>query len=164
MDTYGHLFPGQEADAVASVRELMVTRPAALQATGTYDTQRTPTDEIAVSKAQRKAQHTWCELASGRVAIGCDAETSETEPPTDLNALPVEDLCDDLHAVASPCSTTPGWNRTSNLRIRRRNWTLWKWRQTRDFSANRQIAKCSETPRNAPNGCRTTGCASLTRC
>ena len=38
MDTYGHLFPGQEADAVGRLREMLVDHrsdPDALRATGT---------------------------------------------------------------------------------------------------------------------------------
>ena len=37
MDTYGHLFPGQEADAVGRMREMLVDPPEALRATGTDD-------------------------------------------------------------------------------------------------------------------------------
>ena len=36
MDTYGHLFPGQEADAVARLRDMMATnQPETMQAIGT---------------------------------------------------------------------------------------------------------------------------------
>ncbi|MFQ5735052.1 MAG: tyrosine-type recombinase/integrase, partial [Planctomycetaceae bacterium] len=48
MDTYGHLFPGQEADAVAQMRPMMIDPPEALNATGTADA----TAETA-NKAQR---------------------------------------------------------------------------------------------------------------
>jgi integrase len=37
MDTYGHLFPGQEADAVARMRDMVIGPPIARQATGTND-------------------------------------------------------------------------------------------------------------------------------
>ena len=40
MDTYGHLFPGQEADAVSRLRQMLAddpTPPDALRATGTDD-------------------------------------------------------------------------------------------------------------------------------
>ena len=38
MDTYGHLFPGQEADAVARLRYMMTTdQPEVMRATGTDD-------------------------------------------------------------------------------------------------------------------------------
>ena len=38
MDTYGHLFPGQEADTVARLPNLLSDPlPEAMQATGTYD-------------------------------------------------------------------------------------------------------------------------------
>ncbi len=37
MDTYGHLFPGQEADAVARMRDILTAPTEALRATGTDD-------------------------------------------------------------------------------------------------------------------------------
>jgi hypothetical protein len=37
MDTYGHLFPGQEAETVARLPEMFFDTPQANQATGTYD-------------------------------------------------------------------------------------------------------------------------------
>jgi hypothetical protein len=37
MDTYGHLFPGQEADTVARLPGMMGNGPEALRATGTCD-------------------------------------------------------------------------------------------------------------------------------
>ena len=35
MDTYGHLFPGHEADAIQQMRQMLVDLPEALLATGT---------------------------------------------------------------------------------------------------------------------------------
>ncbi len=35
MDTYGHLFPGQEAETVARLAPMMGDKPTALRATGT---------------------------------------------------------------------------------------------------------------------------------
>jgi len=43
MDTYGHLFPGQEADAIAGMRVMLTGPPTILRATGT--------DDEAVTKA-----------------------------------------------------------------------------------------------------------------
>lgn len=37
MDTYGHLFPGQEADTVANSPNMIGNGPEALQMTGTTD-------------------------------------------------------------------------------------------------------------------------------
>ena len=48
MDTYGHLFPGQEADAVGRMREMFTDPPQALRATGT--------DDVAAD-SQKGAQH-----------------------------------------------------------------------------------------------------------
>ena len=38
MDTYGHLFPGQEAETVARLPNMLDDGPKAMRATGTYDT------------------------------------------------------------------------------------------------------------------------------
>ena len=48
MDTYGHLFPGQEADAVGRMREMLVAPPEAMRATGT---------DGAAADSARGAQH-----------------------------------------------------------------------------------------------------------
>jgi hypothetical protein len=53
MDTYGHLFPGQAADAVAGLREMLaVELPEAIRATGTDDL-AIHDPEGAQSQAQR---------------------------------------------------------------------------------------------------------------
>ena len=56
MDTYGHLFPGQEADTVARLPDMLAVEPAALQATGTDD-------QAALSATQRAAH---CAARRGR--------------------------------------------------------------------------------------------------
>ena len=54
MDTYGHLFPGQEAEAVARLPDLLSDpEPEAARATGTYD--QAPL-AVGKSRAQRKSQ------------------------------------------------------------------------------------------------------------
>jgi hypothetical protein len=55
MDTYGHLFPGQEVDAVAQMQTLLadpVTQPEVLRATGTDDL-RVDGQRTAQRQAQR---------------------------------------------------------------------------------------------------------------
>ena len=37
MDTYGHLFPGSESDAIERLQDVMATAPDILRATGTDD-------------------------------------------------------------------------------------------------------------------------------
>lgn len=49
IDTYGHLFPGQEAKAVARVEAKMPRHPRSIYETGT--------DNVAPVGAQRLAQH-----------------------------------------------------------------------------------------------------------
>jgi len=52
MDTYGHLFPGQEAETVARLPEMLRDGPEALQATGTCDAiVIAPTNGAAVGAA-----------------------------------------------------------------------------------------------------------------
>ena len=48
MDTYGHLFPGQEVAAVAGLRDVLSGPPKALRATGT--------DNIAVARPEGRAR------------------------------------------------------------------------------------------------------------
>jgi integrase len=56
MDTYGHLFPGQEADAVAQMRQMLVDPPEALRATGT-DNATADTSKGAQRQAQRAERY-----------------------------------------------------------------------------------------------------------
>jgi len=49
LDTYGHLFPGEEADAVTRLSDILGTAPESLQATGT--------DGHSSECAQQWAQH-----------------------------------------------------------------------------------------------------------
>ncbi len=64
MDTYGHLFPGQEADAVARMRQMLVDPPEALRATGT-DSAIGNTPKSAQRQAQRAGRETGRQDASG---------------------------------------------------------------------------------------------------
>lgn len=69
MDTYGHLFPGQEADAISRMRDTFKPPVAQLQATGTDDH-----DIKAKNSAQRQAQHTgFLNVHLG--AKGCEASS-----------------------------------------------------------------------------------------
>ncbi len=54
MDTYGHLFPGQEADTVARFPNLLSNPlPRVMQATGTYDQMPQPEPERSDGAARR---------------------------------------------------------------------------------------------------------------
>lgn len=66
MDTYGHLFPGQEANAVGRMRELLIAPPEALRGMGTDNaTADTP------NGAQRQGQRAGRESRQSG-ARGCD--------------------------------------------------------------------------------------------
>lgn len=66
MDTYGHLFPGQEADAVANMRQMLIDdSPQELRATGTDDN-----CQLGTRDAQRVAQRAECETARAWVRWG----------------------------------------------------------------------------------------------
>ena len=89
MATYGHLFPGQEADAVGRMRQMLVdhqTAPAALRATGTDNAAAdTPTG------AQHQAQQS--DRETGRVAAaGCDGRTEPSAQRESPKTLPMADL------------------------------------------------------------------------
>ncbi len=61
MDTYGHMFPGQEADTVARFPDMLSSGSKTLQATGTADLTAYPTNEPhgkSAAHAQRAGRET----------------------------------------------------------------------------------------------------------
>jgi hypothetical protein len=68
MDTYGHLFPGQEADAVARVADLMPKPAEPLAATGTHGRMSSGDRSGALQLAQQL----------GRDSVRRDASTGES--------------------------------------------------------------------------------------
>jgi hypothetical protein len=96
MDTYGHLCPGQEADAVARLHAMMDDPPAPLAATGT--------DDLTANGAQHRAQHSGRETWQA-VAMGCDQETERADASGDGSARPnvvrLANLGDDLRPDAT---------------------------------------------------------------
>jgi len=86
MDTYGHLFPGQEAETIARFPNMFSEEPEAMWATGTDD---------AVARSAAHAQQ------SGRDLVPDDATGYEDEEPaprngTSPNPLRVAGLCEDV--------------------------------------------------------------------
>ena len=93
MDAYGHLFPGQEADAIGRLQKMLVNPEAeTLRATGT-DNHAADSPEVAQRQAQRTGRETWRSAAKGKVkatykgsrlslcklrtlAMSCDATSS----------------------------------------------------------------------------------------
>jgi len=113
MDTYGHLFPGQEADAVAQMRHFLIAdQPEALRATGTDDAAAKAPNQRA-AYAQQLGRET---QQSG--ATSCDKGTTvvaQTESPKPLR---VADLGDGVRVDAKGNESTPSRIRTCDLRIR----------------------------------------------
>ncbi len=111
MDTYGHLFPGQEADAVGRMREMLIAPAKALRATGT--------DNAAAdipNGAQRQAQRAGRESGQSG-ARGCDDETNPTAQKKTPKPLQIADLSDDLRPHAKDRESSGGGTRTPDTRI-----------------------------------------------
>jgi len=80
MDTYGHLFPGQEADTVARFPQMLGDPPEALRATGTID--------AAASLGQHLGQHSNGETTHHTASSGKQANHSDAKPRRS-NPLPL---------------------------------------------------------------------------
>lgn len=103
MDTYGHLFPGQDAATVARLPTMLADdEPKALRATGTDGAAafRLPLENggFAPGLAQKSAAHA---QQSGRVLAPDDATRCDEEDPaprngTSPNPLRVSGLCEDV--------------------------------------------------------------------
>mgnify|MGYP002528190765 CR=1 FL=1 len=111
MDTYGHLFPGQEADTVARFPDMLNCEPTALLATGTDDAE-TITGWQSAAHAQRAGRES---RQSG--ARGCDAATNPTSQKKTPKPLRVADLGDDMRPDAKDCESSGGGTRTPDTRI-----------------------------------------------
>lgn len=114
MDTYGHLFPGSEADAVGKLADLLTgpPQPETMRATGTDHASAND-----AKSAQRQAQRAECFSALDG-AKACDSPAESCGDGDEHNALSIATLCDEVPSQATPSESTPGRNRTCNLRIR----------------------------------------------
>ena len=113
MDTYGHLFPGQEADAVARMRDVFaVDLPEAGRATGT-DNQPGKASCRALQLAQQSGRET---LPSA--ATPCDQHPSPTAQKNTPQPRQRADLGDDMRDGARHRQSAPSWTRTKNLLIK----------------------------------------------
>ena len=108
MDTYGHLFPGQEADAVARMREMPVAPPEALRATGT-DNAAADIKETAQRQAQRETRRTGVTRCGERTQPAVQKESPEL--------LQIVDLGERRRCDALPCESSGGGTRTPDTRI-----------------------------------------------
>jgi len=116
MDTYGHLFPGQEADAVAGMRDVLFTLPEALRATGTDNSGAEVLKIAQHEKSAALAQQLGCET----VRSGCDVVRTagnDRAPRETPKPLRDEDLCDVVRRDASKNESRPGRTRTRDQGI-----------------------------------------------
>jgi len=110
MDTYGHLFPGQEADAVGRLRDLLgVPLADALRATGTDDQLPKPAQRVAQQLGRVSVQ-------SG--ATACNSP-SQDAPPQKKSPKSVQfaDSGDETLGSATQCQSGQGRNRTADTGI-----------------------------------------------
>ncbi len=94
MDTYGHLFPGQEADTVARFPNLLSNPlPRVMQATGTYDQMPQPEPEGAAHvQAQRAGTGETRQTTAKHGDPAQRADEQEDDDNTRSNLLPVSTL------------------------------------------------------------------------
>jgi hypothetical protein len=110
MDTYGHLFPGQESEAVDRVRQMLVdhqSTPEILRATGTSDQAAG-----APYSAQRLAQQTTRETLRP-AASHCQQESDDRAQKKTPKPLRVADLVDSVRRNASSYTSSGGGTRTT---------------------------------------------------
>ena len=116
MDTYGHLFPGQEAETVARLPSMMGVQPEALRATGTDDGAAIDAMPSQPKSAQRVAQQ------SGRSSLQTDATACEL-PSTHgaekegRNLFPAAALCDSVQLFTTEGESSGAGTRTPDTRI-----------------------------------------------
>jgi len=116
MDTYGHMFPGVEADSVdalASMFNPTTEEPSILRMTGTEYARPKPAKggEVA-AHLQRAGCDTVRSSAAGR-----KTESAETEEDSRRNPLAVATLGDAVRPGAAPCESSPGGTRTPDQGI-----------------------------------------------
>jgi hypothetical protein len=111
MDTYGHLFPGQEIDAVSRMRDLMIGPTESLKATGTDDFSIKP-----LTKAQRQAQQSGRERQQSD-ATGCDDELVMSAQKKTPNPLRIAELGAVVRFDATDSKSSGGGTRTPDTRI-----------------------------------------------
>ena len=110
MDTYGHLFPGQEADTVARLPAMMGDDPEALRATGTDDAEIVHPE---VDYPQLYPQQLGRERAP-KDASRCNEAASASERGDDRKLLPIAELRDGVRSDAASSDDASSGNRTPN--------------------------------------------------
>ncbi len=100
MDTYGHLFPGQDAATVARFPSMVANEPSALHATGTdgavayqIHKQNNSSERHPGRESAAHAQQSGRDLVPDD-AIGCDEDKPAPRKGTSPNSLQVTGLCE----------------------------------------------------------------------
>ena len=105
MDTYGHLFPGEEAAAIDALGRFLNEGPERLAATGTDGKQ-----------AQHSAQHFGQLDGSVNAAVKC-ADDQQSAGDGESKSLRLADLGDGLQDVATGSENRAAGTRTRNQQI-----------------------------------------------
>ncbi|HRY69807.1 MAG TPA: tyrosine-type recombinase/integrase [Phycisphaerae bacterium] len=87
MDTYGHLFPGQEAETVARFPAMLGDQPHELRATSTYGSAKALSDGV-----QQYPQQLGSDFGQADSGL-CEKITGGTEIYENPKALPGKALC-----------------------------------------------------------------------
>jgi len=111
MDTYGHLFPGSEADAIGRLGDMMGDAPDTLQATGT-DAASVASSSIALQQAQQSGRET-----VRRDAMRCESEEQISPESPRSKPLKIADLGDAVRRDARENENRPGRTRTRDKGI-----------------------------------------------
>jgi integrase len=116
MDTYGTLFPGQEADAVARLRDMMAPatdQPEVMRATGTDDLASLEDGgEQRAAHAQRATREIGQSDANRCEDVAEPSAQEESPKP-----LQIADLGDGVLDLATLCTSSGGGTRTPDTRI-----------------------------------------------
>ncbi len=116
MDTYGHLIPGQEAETVARLSNLLGTdQPQALRATGTTDAMADDSDKPSEKRSRRRSNFSAAPCVAG--ATPCDDNQATVDQAAQPNPLKLADLSDTVRLAASENESGTAGTRTQNQRI-----------------------------------------------
>ena len=116
MDTYGHLIPGQEAETVARLSNLLGTdQPQALRATGTTDEKAGKSDKPSEKRSRRRSNFSAAPCVSGAGGCGDDQSADASDVP--CNPLPFAELDGIVRSSAKGNESGTAGTRTQNQRI-----------------------------------------------
>ncbi len=113
MDTYGHLFPGQEANTVSNLPNMLGDGPQELRATGTADVAAN-----AINRYRPKPRQLGRETVQSSAATCDDVVNSDTLKSRHLT-LQNKGKCDNVQTDANNNNYAPGGIRTHDPRFRK---------------------------------------------